>query len=666
MSTSRTRLSLDDALNAAIQLHQAGRLQDAENVYRQVLAVQPRHPEALHLMGLCAHQKGDHATAAKLIRTALEIQPAHPAAHNSLGAVQLALGQAGAALEALQRAVELSPAYAEAWTNRGIALGELRRSDEALASYDEALRLGYDNPLLHFNRARLLQLLGRLEEALGAYGRTLAQVPGYREAWHNLGVLQEKLGRLAEAQTSYERAVQLEPEAPYTRGHLLFARLRRCDWKGLEALGSAILRAVDAGRAAAEPFPLLAIDSTPRQQLQCARAYAADKFPAGMALPPIPAPAAVPQRLKLAYLSADFHDHATAHLIAEVFERHDRSRFELIALSFGPRRDDPWRRRLVAAFDRFEEVGDLTDREIALRARELGVHVAIDLKGYTQDCRTGIFACRAAPIQVNYLGYPGTLGVPWMDYLIADPVVVPVQDREHYAEKIAALPDCYQPNDSTKPIAGAVPSRAELGLPEEGFVFCCFNNNYKITPDVFALWMRLLARVPGSVLWLLAAPPEAMEALRREAVRLGIAAERLVFAERVPLAEHLARHARADLFLDTFHYNAHTTASDALWAGLPVLTRLGHSFSGRVAASLLTAADLPELIAADAAEYESLAVALAGDPARLAGLRQRLAAQRGRCALFDCGRYTGKLEAAFEAMWRRHMAGEAPAHLDIV
>jgi len=665
MSTSRTRLSFEDALNAGIQFHQAGRLQDAENIYRQLLAVQPRHPEVLHLMGVCAHQKGDHATAVKLIEAAVDIQPGHPAAHNSLGAVLLALGQAGEALAALQRAVDLSPDYAEAWTNRGIALGELRRSDEALASYDEALRLGYDSPLLHFNRARLLQLLGRLEEALGAYGLTLAQIPGYREAWHNLGVLQEKLGRLAEAQASYERAVQLEPEAPGTRGHLLFVRLRRGDWKGIDTLASTILRAIDAGQAAAEPFPVLAIDSSPQQQRQCAQAYAVDKFPAGMALPVIPAPVKAPTRLRLAYFSADFHDHATAHLIAEVFERHDRSRFELIAFSFGPRRDDPWRQRLVAAFDRFEEVGDLTDREIALRARALGVHVAVDLKGYTQDCRTGIFAHRAAPIQVNYLGYPGTLGVPWMDYLIADPVVVPATDRDLYAEKIVALPDCYQPNDSTKVIAGAVPSRAELGLPEDGFVFCCFNNNYKITPDVFALWMRLLTRVPGSVLWLLAAPPEAMQALRGEAVGHGIAAERLVFAERAPLAEHLARHARADLFLDTFHYNAHTTASDALWAGLPVLTRLGRAFPGRVAASLLTAAGLPELIANDAAEYEALAVALAEDPVRLAGLRQRLAAQKGACALFDCERYTRKLEAAFEAMWRRHAAGEAPAHLDI-
>lgn len=666
MSTSRTRMSLDDALNAAIQLHQAGRLQDAEKVYRQLLAVQPNHPEVLHLLGLCAHQKGEHAVAESLVRAALGAQPAHPAAHNSLGAVLLELGRAEAALEALQRAVTLNPAYAEAWTNRGIALGELRRSDEALASYDEALRLGYDSPLLHFNRARLLQLLGRHEEALIAYGRTLAQVPGYRDAWHNLGALQEKLGRLAEAQASYERAVQLQPEAPDTRGHLLFVRLRRCDWKGLDTLASTILRAIDAGQAAAEPFPVLAIDSTPQQQLRCAKAYAADRFPVEMALPAIPPPVEAPARLRLAYFSADFHDHATAHLIAEVIERHDRSRFELIAFSYGPRSDDPWRRRLMAAFDRFEEVGDLTDREIALRARAMDVHIAVDLKGYTQDCRTGIFAHRAAPIQVNYLGYPGTLGVPWMDYLIADPVVVPAGDRAHYAEKIVALPDCYQPNDSTKVIAGAVPSRAELGLPEDGFVFCCFNNNYKITPDVFALWMRLLTRLPGSVLWLLAAPPEAMQALRGEAVGHGIAAERLVFAERVPLADHLARHARADLFLDTFHYNAHTTASDALWAGLPVLTRLGRAFPGRVAASLLTAAGLPELIAADAAEYEALAIALAEDPARLAGLRQRLAAQKGACALFDCERYTRKLEAAFEAMWRRHAAGEAPAHLDIV
>jgi predicted O-linked N-acetylglucosamine transferase (SPINDLY family) len=357
-------------------------------------------------------------------------------------------------------------------------------------------------------------------------------------------------------------------------------------------------------------------------------------------------------KIRLGYYSADFHSHATAYLAAELFERHDRERFEVVAFSFGPSRpEDPMQRRLRGAFDEFLEVDRLSDAEVVRLSREREIDIAVDLKGFTQNERHRIFAYRAAPVQVNYLGYPGTLGAPYMDYLVADPILIPEMSREHYAEKIAYLPHSYQPNDRHRPIAERVFTRAELGLPEAGFVFCCFNNAYKITPETFDSWMRILQRVEGSVLWLLAGS----ENLRREAQARGVSGRRLVFAGRMDLPEHLARLRLADLFLDTLPYNAHTTASDALWAGLPVLTCLGESFAGRVAASLLNAVGLPELITHSREQYEALAC----DPRRLGELRARLAENRSRAPLFDTALFTRHLEDAYLQMYRR----EQPEHL---
>jgi predicted O-linked N-acetylglucosamine transferase (SPINDLY family) len=362
------------------------------------------------------------------------------------------------------------------------------------------------------------------------------------------------------------------------------------------------------------------------------------------------------------YFSADFSNHATLHLLAGLFEHHDRVKFEVTAFSFGPESQDPMRRRLEAACE-FIDVRERPDREVALLARERQIDIAVDLKGFTQDCRPGIFALRAAPVQVSYLGYPGTLGAPYMDYLIADRVLIPPESAQFYSEKIVYLPDSYQVNDAARVIAERVFSRAELGLPAAGFVYCCFNNNYKITPATFDGWMRILRQVPGSVLWLLEDNAGAAGNLRAAAEARGVSAARLVFAPRLPVADHLARQRAGDLFLDTLPCNAHTTASDALWAGLPLLTCLGESFAGRVAGSLLAAVGLSELITGSQAEYEALAVGLARDPGRLAGIRTRLAAQRLTAPLFNTELTTRRLEAAYEALVERHRAGLVPGHM---
>jgi predicted O-linked N-acetylglucosamine transferase (SPINDLY family) len=349
--------------------------------------------------------------------------------------------------------------------------------------------------------------------------------------------------------------------------------------------------------------------------------------------------------------------------MAELFERHDRSRFEIIGFSFGPPANDIWRQRLKKAFDRFFDVRTRTDKEIAALAREWEIDIAVDLKGHTQDARIGMFALRPAPVQVNYLGYPGTLGADYMDYLIADSMLIPQEHQPYYNEKIVYLPHTYQTNNSTKVISDRPFSRAELGLPDDAFVFCCFNNSFKITPDLFDIWMRLLQAVPGSMFWLLEGNTGVGRNLRLEAGKRGVSADRLVFAPPMELADHLARLRQADLFLDTFYCNAHTTASDALWAGLPVLTSLGNTFAGRVAASLLKAIGLPELITPSHAEYEALALELATQPGRLACLRRKLALNKTTHPLFDTARFTRHLEAAYLRMHERSRAGLPPDHI---
>jgi predicted O-linked N-acetylglucosamine transferase (SPINDLY family) len=352
--------------------------------------------------------------------------------------------------------------------------------------------------------------------------------------------------------------------------------------------------------------------------------------------------------------------------MAELFERHDKSKFEIIGFSFGPQVEDEMRTRVSRSMDRFIDVRTQSDEEVMQLSRELEIDIAVDLKGFTQDSRTGIFIGRAAPIQVSYLGYPGTMGASCIDYLVADRTLIPVESRQHYSEKIVYLPDSYQVNDSRRVIAANSPTRSEEGLPEKGFVYCCFNNNYKITPSVFDLWMRILNRVEGSVLWLLEDNPSAGVNLRQEAARRGVSRERLIFARRLPLAEHLARHQLADLFLDTLPCNAHTTASDALWAGLPVLTQMGEAFAGRVAASLLGAVGLPEMVAATKVEYEALAVELALDRSRMKTIKDRLQKNRLTAPLFDAATYARNLESAYTAMYERHNAKLPPEHISIV
>jgi predicted O-linked N-acetylglucosamine transferase (SPINDLY family) len=507
---------------------------------------------------------------------------------------------------------------------------------------------------------------------LESYDRAIQLNPHYADAYVNRGNVRLTLKHYPGALQDFDHALQLDPHREYLPGTRLFLKRLLCDWSNAaDDLQPADLHQIEAAiqrnEPAALPFATLAFSDSPAIQRRAAEIYVRDKVPPQSAAPIPPRP--TPARIRIGYFSADYYSHATTYLMAELFERHDRTRFEIIGFSFSPGQPDPVTSRVSAAMDRFLDVRSMSDAEIAELSRSLSIDIAVDLKGFTRDHRAGIFAHRAAPIQVSYLGYPGTMSAPYIDYLIADPTIIPASSRHHYSEQIVTLPVTYQPN-SARPAATTAPTRAAEGLPEDAFVYCCFNNSYKITPAVFDIWMRILTRVPNSVLWLLEENSAAAANLRTEAARRNIAPERLVFAKPQLVADHLARQQLADLFLDTAPYNAHTTASDALWAGLPLLTCPGETFASRVAASLIRAMSLPEsamseLIAPTWPAYQDLAIQLALDPDRYRTLRHHLQQSRLTAPLFDSATFTRHLESAYTAIFHRHQSNQPPTHLQV-
>jgi len=648
--------------NRGVALRALKRSEEALASYARALALQPGDAHAHNNRGVALQDLGRTEEALASFERALEIEPHDAEAHLNRGHALEALGRLAEALGSYERALALSPGFAQAHGSRGNVLRQLGRLEEALGSYERALAIRPDYPQVHNNRALVLQGLERTEEALASHRRAIASSPGTAAYHHNFGNALVRLQRREEALASYARALALEPDRAWLHGDWVHARMHLCDWPEIDAHIAQLLAAAAESRKSILPFHALTLTDSPALQRRVASAWLNDGYPETPGLPAL-GPRMRGAKIRLGYYSADYHQHPTAYLAAGLFEQHDRTRFEVTAFSFGPRHHDEMRRRLTQAFDRFLEVGDRSDLDVALLSREVGIDIAVDLKGFTEGARPRIFHHRAAPLQVNYLGYPGSLAAPFIDYLIADAIVIPPRTRQDYAEKIAYLPHSYQPNDRKREIAARSFAREELALPPEAFVFCCFNSAYKITPGTFDAWMRILASVNGSVLWLLADSTTLAANLRREADARGIPGSRLVFAPRLPVAEHLARYRAADLFLDTYPYNAHTTASDALWAGLPMVTRSGDSFAARVAASLLGAVGLPELVTVTSQDYEALAIELASNRSRLAQIKERLWQSRGTAPLFDTERYTRHLEDAYTRMYERYLRGEAPEHL---
>jgi predicted O-linked N-acetylglucosamine transferase (SPINDLY family) len=629
------------------QALEADDLAGAEAHARRALARDAADPEALGLLGASLLYQARHAEALGPLEAAHRAAPRKGSGHR-LGYCRLALGDFAGAAQVLEREVQAFPDLVNARLALGVALVQLQRQEDALAAFLEAARLDPGSAEAHTNAGNVLAALGRHDEALAQLRQAAQAAPGLADLHFNLGAAQQRLKRHEEAIASFQAALDIAPRMPYALGHRVWNELSLCRWDAIGP-GSAELRRQVRDGIPVAPFTLLAVSDDPQEQRQCAELHVRKSLPA------LPAPLWRGERygharIRVAYLSADYCEHATAYLAAGLFERHDRSNFETFALSYGPDDRSPMRSRLARAFDRFVDVRALSDAQVARLLRDMEIDIAVDLKGHTTEARLGILAHRPAPVQVAYLGYPGTSGAGFIDYMLADRFVLPQTERDCWTERIVYLPDCYQVNDSGCAIAEQTPTRAAAGLPEHAFVFCCFNNSYKILPQTFDVWMRLLRALHGSVLWLLEDNAGARVNLEREARARGVDPVRLVFARRLPHAEHLARHRLADLYLDTLPCNAHTGASDALWAGLPVLTCAGRTFAGRVAGSLLHAVGLPELVTRSLVEYEALALQLAGERGQLMQLRERLAANRASAPLFDTERFRENLESAYRGM----------------
>jgi protein O-GlcNAc transferase len=648
-------------------LLELGRYDDALADIDQALAFEPGYAQA-HLNKGILHgrlKRHDHALAA--FDTALKLGPNLAGAWLGRANVFFDLGRNEEALAAYDKALTRQPGLAEAWLGRGNVFFELKRHCEAMAAYERALSLRNDLAEASLGRANVLLDLKRVDEALSAYDKALSLKPDQAEAFAGRGNVFTELKRYGEAVAAYDNALALKPDLVAAQGERLLGRLQLCDWDGFETECGHLIQAVRSGKETISPFALLAIEDSREDQLACARSWVRKRYPARQ--PSIwRGERYEHDRIRICYVSADFREHPVAYLTAGLFECHDRSRFDVLGLSIGPNDRSDIRRRLERAFDSFLDCAALGVDSITRRIKDAKIDILVDLNGFTRNARPQIFARRPAPVQVNYLGYAGTMGADYIDYIVADPTLVPASHRNGYAEKIAYLPHSYMPHDDVcRAISDRAFARAECGLPERGFVFCCFNNATKFNPRTFASWMRIVNAVEGSVLWLSEPHPSAADNLRRETRAAGVDPARLVFAGRVPsLSDHLARHRLADLFLDTLPCNAHTPASDALWAGLPVLTQKGESFAGRVAVSLLTAVGLPKLIAETEEEFESQAIAVATKRGMLTSIRNRLAKRRSTTPLFDTKLYTRHLESAYVAMVQRVREGLPPDHIHVV
>ncbi|MQY44103.1 tetratricopeptide repeat protein [Epibacterium sp. SM1969] len=604
-------------------------LNEAATCLNKALELNSQDADTYVLLGNVFAKLDQRSNAIALLRKALQLDAKHLRGLNDLGNRLLADGQTGEALDYLQRAAEVAP----------------------------------ENAIVLYNYAAALRETGQIATAKQMYQRAIEQQPDLKPAHYNLGQLYVLDGENTSAVQCFENANKIGQACDRSLSAKLHAQAHLNDWSWIEEYQKN-KRQIGLQGTSCQPFQLLSMEDNPDLLRVRTQANATDTFtphPAPTRTPPTKRP----QRLRIGYFSSDFHSHATMHLMGGLFAAHDKHRFEVFAYSYGPNIADDSRAQVRNHVDHFIEASAMSDDALIQRAHRDKLDIAIDLKGYTGGNRCGLFSAQLAPLQVSYLGYPGTMGSQVFDYLIGDWQVCPAGSERYFDEHLIRMPHSYQVNDNKRPISEHAISRRENGLPEEGFVFCCFNNSYKITPAEFDIWMRLLTQVPGSVLWLLETSSASMANLRREAQARGVDATRLVFAPRIDQPQHLARHTLADLFLDTFVVNAHTTASDALWAGLPMLTLAGKQFAARVGASLLSSVGLPELISTTEAEYETLALELAQNPAMLERFRSRLQQNRPVAPLFDTRGFTRDLEAGFDLIHARWRHGLLPDHIDI-
>lgn len=681
-------------IGQGLELLQSGRPAEAEKALLKILSLDGNNLPALEILGVIKGSNGMHAEAAKYLSKAVKINPGNPSLHFNLakslsecgrdmeaithheqvlgmvpsnpdawlnyGKSLASLKNSHAAQDAFRKALSIQPNYFEALLNLAAALNELQKYNEALSTIEIALLLRPDFPYAWLNKGVSLKALHQIDEAIDCYDKAISLKPDFAEAWSNKATALKDLKRYPDAITHYSKALEINPNAPYLRGEILHLKMKIGDWANFDKSIQQLTQEILQNKKVVMPFAALALFNSEEINYKVAQIATGESSAPNI----VPIPKHHNQKIKLAYYSADFRNHPTSYLMSRLFKLHNRDQFEIYAFSLlNGGEDDSMRKQLMPYFDHFIDVDNLSDQEVANLSREHKIDIAVDLGGQTMDARTGIFALRAAPIQISYLGYPGTMASQYHDYIIADEVTIPPANQKFFSEKIIYLPDSYQVNDDQKEISSRSFSKEELGLPTDKFIFCCFNNNFKITPEIFSVWMNILKTVQESVLWLFEDNEYIKANLIKEAEARGIPGKRLIFANRINQQDHLARHRFADLFLDTLPYNAHTTASDALWCGLPVVTAIGESFPGRVAASLLHAVDLPELITHSFEEYESLAITLATNPEKLGAIKTKLAANRLKMPLFDTNLFCRNLESAYSEAYKQYQNDLPPNHI---
>lgn len=719
------RVDLNAIFNRALSAHRAGHLDAAASLYREVLTHDKRQFAPLHLLGVIEGQRGNLAEGIRQITRALRLDPKSPDAYLNLGRMQGESGDLVNAERNLRKAIAFGANNALAYSNLAAVYRRMERYDQAKAAADDALRIDPNEWTALINRANTLLALNLSDEAKADYERAAAMHPSAPEPWIGLGniscsnrdikvalehtqkalalapqsaearLLQARLlemrylyeealiaieqalaaapdlvdadilrGRILfttkrypEAIPVLEKIIRSNPQTLGPKGQLFVSRMMICDWDRHEKNRLACVRAIEANPAHVTPYDSVIITQHPAHHLACAVEYTKRNFPkietAWRGLP------YAHEKIRIGYISPDFREHAVGHVIASLFGCHDKTRFELYGFSTAAD-ESALRARIKSTFDHFIDIGPMNHEQAAQCIRDNEIDILIDLAGHTSHSGLNAMAFKPAPVQVTWLGFPGSTGAPFMDYIIADPTVIPAEHEQFYLEKVVRLPETYQPNDGDLKVMEA-PSRETVGLPAKGFVFCCFNNTFKITPEVFDIWMRLLGQTEDSVLWLFEGNPTAKANLIKEAAARGISSERIVFAPLADYATYLARAQLADLFLDNNYWNGHSTASDALRCGVPVVTCKGGSFASRVASSLLQAVGMPELVTTSLEDYETLALKLARDPALLAGIKAKLGRNRLTAPLFDTERFTRHLEAAYVTIYERSRRGEPPA-----
>ena len=653
-------LSLKDSEahnNLGVALKLLGKLDEAKTSFEQAIILKANYTEAHNNLAYTLVELGSFNEALSNYKQVALLKPNLAEAHNNLGNILAELGRFDESQSSFKQAIILKPNFAEAHHNLANTFAELGGLDEAISSYKQAITLKANYAEAQNGLGVVFFKLGKLNEAETSFKQATTSKANYFEAHNNLAATLKNLGRYDEAIETSEIAISIKPDNEYVRAINLKIRQNICDWDSIEQFRY-LIPSLGISKQEVDPFIFLSLEDAPDRNHLRSEIFSKRKFKQ------VPMPfikkLTFPKRIRIGYFSADFHNHPVMNLLVQIFAIHDRAQFEIFAFSYGPDKQDDMRKRVVSNVDNFHDVHKMDDTQIVELARRAQLDIAIDLMGFTKNSRLGLFAYGLAPVQISYLGYPGTLGANFIDYIIADSVIIPKDKRKNFSEKIIYLPNSFMPNDNTRVISQKTITRMESGLPSEKFVFCCFNQFYKISPKEFDIWMRLLRKVDDSVLWLKSSNLLAKKNLKLEAEKRNVSPNRLIFAKALPHAEHLSRLRLADLFLDTFNYNAHSTASDALWAGLPVVTKLGEGFASRVAGSLLHAIGVSELVTENEQDYESLALHLARNPDVLLTIKKKIKANRLSHPLFDTERYTKDLETGYAKAYQNYYDGHLP------